>query len=115
MRKFKTSEDNRTNYIYYTAEGKKLVIKPGMVGDDGKAVTGEMITILHEMDDEQVDADRREEYHCPVTPMAKETMRMTATLTYATQLQTHWSRCLPPSMSRSIPKNWTGSRQHSQL
>lgn len=43
MRKFKTSEDNRTNYIYYTAEGKKLVIKPGMVSDDGKAVTGEMI------------------------------------------------------------------------
>ena len=66
MRKFKTSEDNRTNYIYYTAEGKKLVIKPGMVGDDGKAVTGEMITILHEMDDEQVDADRREDYHCLV-------------------------------------------------
>ena len=66
MRKFKTSEDNRTNYIYYTAEGKKLVIKPGMVGNDGKAITEEMITILHKMDDEQVDADRREEYHCPV-------------------------------------------------
>lgn len=66
MRKFKTSEDNRTNYIYYTAEGKKQVIKPGMVGNDGKAITEEMITILHKMDDEQVDADRREEYHCPV-------------------------------------------------
>lgn len=66
MRKFKTSEDNRTNYIYYTAEGKKLDIKPGMVGDDGKAITEEMITILHKMDDEQVDADRREDYHCPV-------------------------------------------------
>ena len=66
MRKFKTSEDNRTNYIYYTAEGKKLVIEPGMVGDDEKAVTGEMITILHKMDDKQVDADRREDYHCPV-------------------------------------------------
>ena len=66
MRKFKTSEDNRTNHIYYTAEGKKLVIKPGMVGNNGKAITEEMITILHKMDDEQVDADRREEYHCPV-------------------------------------------------
>lgn len=70
MRKFKTSEDNRTNYIYYTAEGKKLVIKPGMVGNDGKAITEEMITILHKMDDEQVDADRREEYHCPVHYLA---------------------------------------------
>lgn len=55
MRKFKTSEDNRTNYIYYTAAGKKLVIKPGVVGDDGKAITEEMITILHKMDDEQVE------------------------------------------------------------
>ena len=70
MRKFKTAEDNRTNYIYYAAEGKKLVIKPGMVGNDGKAITEEMITILHKMDDEQVDADRREEYHCPVHYLA---------------------------------------------
>lgn len=66
MRKFKTAEDNRTNYIYYTADGKKVVIKPGMLGADGKEVTEEVINILHDYDDEQVDADRREEYHCPV-------------------------------------------------
>ena len=64
MRKFKTAEDNRTNYIYYTAEGKKIVIQPGMTDADGNAVTEEMITILHGMDDDEVDADRREEYKC---------------------------------------------------
>ena len=66
MRKFKTAEDNRTNYIYYTAEGKKIVIQPGMTDADGNAVTEEMTTILHGMDDDEVDADRREEYKCPV-------------------------------------------------
>ena len=39
MRKFKTAAKNRTNYVYYTAEGKPIVITPGMVGEDGKAVT----------------------------------------------------------------------------
>lgn len=63
MRKFKTSEKNRTNYIYYTADDKKIVIKPGMLDSEGKEVTVEMITILHTMDDEQVNADRRDEYH----------------------------------------------------
>ena len=66
MRKFKTAEDNRTNYIYYTAEGKQIVITPGMADRDGSEVTAEMITILHGLDDEQLDADRREDYHCPV-------------------------------------------------
>lgn len=66
MRKFKTAEKNRTNYVYYPAEGKAIAIKPGMVGDDGKPVTEEMITLLHTWDDDRVDADRRELYHCPV-------------------------------------------------
>lgn len=66
MRKFKTAEDNRTNYIYYTAEGKQIVIMSGMADRDGSEVTEEMITILHGLDDDQVDADRREEYKCPV-------------------------------------------------
>ncbi len=66
MRKFKTAEKNRTNYIYYTASGQKIAIKPGMVGDDGKPVTEEMITLLHTWDDDRVDANRREAYHCPV-------------------------------------------------
>lgn len=50
MRKFKTAEKNRTNYIYYTAEGKPIVITPGMVGEDGKAVTESLITMLHDWD-----------------------------------------------------------------
>lgn len=60
-RKFKTAEKNRVNYVYYTADGKKIVIKPGENG-----VTEEMITLLHTYDDEEVDADRREDYHVPV-------------------------------------------------
>ena len=66
MRKFKTAEKNRTNYVYYTAAGKAITIKPGMVGDDKKPASEEMITLLHTWDDDQVDADRRELYHCPV-------------------------------------------------
>lgn len=60
-RKFKTSEKNRINYVYYTADGKKIVIPPG---EDG--VTEEMIMLLHTYDDEEVDAKRREDYHVPV-------------------------------------------------
>ena len=66
MRKFKTAEKNRTNYVYYPAEGKAIIIKPGMVGNDKKPASEEMITLLHNWDDDQVDADRRELYHCPV-------------------------------------------------
>lgn len=60
-RKFKTAEKNRVNYVYYTADGKKIVITPGENG-----VTEEMITLLHTYDDEEVDADRREDYNAPV-------------------------------------------------
>lgn len=60
-RKFKTAEKNRVNYVYYTADGKKIVITPGENG-----VTEEMITLLHTYDDEEVDAERREDYHVPV-------------------------------------------------
>lgn len=60
-RKFKTAEKNRVNYVYYTADGNKIVITPGENG-----VTEEMITLLHTYDDEEVDADRRENYHAPV-------------------------------------------------
>ena len=61
MRKFKTAADNRTNYIYYFDDSSKCVITPG---ENGENTT--IIAQLHAMDDEQVDADRREEYHCPV-------------------------------------------------
>ena len=56
MRKFKTSADNRTNYIYYFDDGSKCVITPG---ENGENTT--IIAQLHAMDDEQVDADRRVE------------------------------------------------------
>ena len=59
MRKFKTAEKNRTNYVYYTAEGKKIVLTP-------EDVDSTWIALLHNEDDESVDADRREEYHVPV-------------------------------------------------
>ena len=61
MRKFKTAEDNRTNYIYYFDDGSKCIITPG---ENGENTT--IISQLHAMDDAEVDADRREDYHCPV-------------------------------------------------
>lgn len=61
MRKFKTADKNRTNYIYYTAEGKKVELKPGW-----DEVDETWIAMLHDWDDEEVDANRREEYHCPI-------------------------------------------------
>ena len=61
MRKFKTAEKNRTNYIYYTAEGARVVLKPG---EDGVDET--WITMLHDWDDSDVDAERREKRNCPV-------------------------------------------------
>lgn len=54
---YKTSQKKRTNYIYYTAEGTKIVITPG---EDG--VTEADIELLHTMDDEEVDEQRRYDY-----------------------------------------------------
>lgn len=65
MRKFKTAVNNRTNYVYYTAEGKAITLSPGMTDDD-QTVTDEIITLLHTMDDDEYNAERRERYHCPV-------------------------------------------------
>lgn len=59
MRKFKTAEKNRTNYVYYTAEGKKIVLTT-------EDVDSTWIAFLHGEDDEYVDSDRREDYHVPV-------------------------------------------------
>lgn len=56
-RNFKTSQKNRTNYIYYTAEGTKIIITPG---EDG--VTEADIELLHSMDDIEVDQQRRYDY-----------------------------------------------------
>ena len=61
MRKFKTAADNRTNYIYYFDDGSKYVITPEDIGENTT-----IIAQLHVLDDEQIDADRCEGYHCPV-------------------------------------------------
>ena len=55
MRKSKTAEKNRINYVYYTAAGKKIFLTPGDVGD-------EWIAYLHDADDKMVNAEKREEY-----------------------------------------------------
>jgi len=57
LREFKTSQKKRTNYIYFTAEGRKIVITPG---EDG--VTETDIEFLHSMDDSGVDENRRSNY-----------------------------------------------------
>lgn len=53
-RKFKTSQKKREDYIYYTAEGTRIVICP----DEG----GAFINTLHNFDDEEVDEQRRYDY-----------------------------------------------------
>ena len=53
-RKFKTSQKNCTNYIYYPAVGSKFIITP----DEG----GAFIETLHNYDDSEVDEQRRYDY-----------------------------------------------------
>ena len=45
MRKFKTAEDNRTNYIYYFNDGTSYTITPGEKGES-------------DIDDEEADIER---------------------------------------------------------
>jgi len=56
-RKFKTSQKKREDYIYYTAEGTRIVISPV---EDG--VTEALIETLHNYDDADVDEQRRYDY-----------------------------------------------------
>ena len=63
MRKFenaarrnKTGKENRMNYIYYTAEGIKIILTPDDVGSD-------WIAYLHNEDDYAVNFERREKDH----------------------------------------------------
>jgi len=60
-RAYKTSQKKRINYIYYTSEGSKIVISPGENG-----VTEADIQLLHEMDDAEVDEQRRYNYRVTV-------------------------------------------------
>lgn len=62
MRQYKTSKKNRATYTYYSADGKKLMeLVPGENG-----VTEADIAMLHEQDDLEYNAQRREDYHAPV-------------------------------------------------
>lgn len=61
MRQFKTSKKNRTNYTYYYADGTKFMLTPGENG-----ITEADIAMLHESDDTEFNAQRRENYHAPV-------------------------------------------------
>jgi DNA-binding CsgD family transcriptional regulator len=58
----RTSKKNRATYIYYSANGKKLMeLRPGENG-----VTEADIAMLHEQDDLEYNAQRRENYLAPV-------------------------------------------------
>lgn len=61
MRKVKTAEDNRTNYIYYFNDGTSYTVTPRENGENAT-----IISQLHGMDDDELDAQRRDVYHCPV-------------------------------------------------
>jgi RNA polymerase sigma factor (sigma-70 family) len=61
LRNYKTSKKNRTNYIYYSADGETIKIVPNKNG-----VTDAIIATLHNLDDAEVDANRRENYHTPM-------------------------------------------------
>ena len=62
MRQYKTSKKNRATYTYYSADGKKLIeLIPGENG-----ITEADIAMLHEQDDLEYNAQRREDYHVPV-------------------------------------------------
>lgn len=56
-RNFKTSENNRTTYRYYSVDGTNIEIVPGESG-----VSEIDIEILHSLDDEEVNENRRYEY-----------------------------------------------------
>jgi DNA-directed RNA polymerase specialized sigma24 family protein len=57
-RRLKTGKNNRTTYRYYNADGSLAVeLSPG---EDG--VTEADISLLHSIDDGEVDAGRREDY-----------------------------------------------------
>lgn len=52
-RKFKTGKKNRTSYIYYAADGLRVVLNPGENG-----ITGAEISLLHQLDDAEYDNNR---------------------------------------------------------
>ncbi len=60
MKKYKTNPKYRNTYRYYFVNGKSQEIV------ESDEVTAENISFLHQLDDEEVDRERRENYHIPV-------------------------------------------------
>lgn len=60
MRKYKTNPKYRKSYRYYFVDGSFREMK---ANDD---VTSEMIAFLHQLDDEEVDRERRNQYRTPI-------------------------------------------------
>ena len=56
-RRYKTAAKNRDTYKYFHDDGTQKEVTPEEVGSD-------LIILLFSYDDEAVDADRREDYHC---------------------------------------------------
>lgn len=56
-RKFKTSQKHRTTYVYYSADGSRVSIRPGENG-----VTEADIALLHSWDDADVNQQCRIDY-----------------------------------------------------
>ena len=68
MAKFRTKKDERTTYIYKDAYGKKVfTVRPGDAGVNANGevvvITDEDIAILHRMDDDVINAEKRDSYH----------------------------------------------------
>ena len=68
MAKFRTKKDERTTYIYKDAYGKKVfTVRPGDTGVNANGevvvITDEDIAILHRMDDDVINAVKRDDYH----------------------------------------------------
>jgi RNA polymerase sigma factor (sigma-70 family) len=60
-RQFKTPEKDRSTYIYYDAYGKETV----QLRSDEDGITEAKISMLHEMDDAEVNDERQNDYSTP--------------------------------------------------
>ena len=63
MAKFRTPKNARTSYIYRDAYGRKTEITPDMESLDGQTVTADLIVLLHDDDDADHNAAKRDAYH----------------------------------------------------
>ena len=75
IKKFKTSNANRTTYIYYSEDGSKTRLMPGIDG-----ITEAIIDSLHSFDDDEVDNNRREtEKHSSIDSLIEQGKEFAAT------------------------------------